>query len=559
MPISRDSFVRAVDVVDGGTSARPAINITGLAEGGTATFPADGGGVSIAASFAEVLFPPGVGASPVPAGGLLVLRVSDRPPAAADIAASLGIDPAGLEVRRVVEAGGIGARIVFDMPVRVLLAGQAGGTAFYADGEGGVVVPIFAACAADSTAAVHAQLGGAGECQIDVGGDKAVHTYHLTLLGTAAARTELQAAVAAAASGGTVGVPAGTYAAGILTVDKPLTIEPADPSSPPVFTGYAHIVVRPPADGPVTIRGLVFEDTAHTSGGEGLASIVVESAAGSSPGGAVRIENNTFRNTCDTAVRAAADAGAPPISGLAVEGNRFYDIGGNRDACAASPNAPERADAIVAGRHGPFTAGTEQLANVSVRDNYVFGTTYTGMRIAGADGLVVEGNHIEGVPDDGIRILPSRNVAVRDNTIVGANSALHAPDAHDGAAGAAIEVWAGSAGVAVTLNRVSGSAGAFSVCAGTCDPGADAADGTGGLPVPVSRVPVAPGDMRFNHNVLAGSNTGDLVANNAGGTLDARANYYPGYAASAAGRAAPAGAVLIEPALDAAGLSASAP
>ena len=149
------------------------------------------------------------------------------------------------------------------------------------------------------------------------------------------------------------------------------------------------------------------------------------------------------------------------------------------------------------------------------------------------------------------------------NTIVGANQApLAAAGAgagaqHGGAAGAAIEVWSGSAGVAATLNRISGSAGALLVCAGTCDPGPDAANGTGGGPVPVAAVPVnaagGASDIRFSHNVLAGSNTGTLIANAAGGELDARANYWPGHAASAAGRVSPAGAVLFEPALDDAG------
>ena len=546
VPIEADGFVRVVNVIDGGDPARPAINVTGLVPAGAggagqAVFPASAGGVGLVTSFAEVWFPPGVRASGVPADGLIGLRVWGDAPGreslAGRVAAALGAaSPGDLALQRVVEAGGGGgARIAFDMPVRVLLDGQAGGTAFYAAGADGPIVPIRTECAADNTTAVHAQLGGSGECQVDSGGDKAVHTYHLTLFGTARGLTDLERTVALAPPGGTVLVPPGTYAGDVLVVDRPLSIMPADPADPPVFTGYSHIVVRPSADGPVAVSGLRFEDTTHTSGGEGLASIVVESLAGSEPGMPVAVRNNTFSNTCDSGVRAAADAGAPPIAGLDISGNRFYGIGANAAACA-SPAAPDRADAIVLGRHGAFTAGsgTPQLTGLTVRDNYIFGTTYTGIRMSGADVALIEGNHIESVPDDGIRVLPSSNVTVRGNTIVDANHRPHMPDRHDGADGAAIEVWAGSDDIAVTLNRISASAGALAVCAGTCDPGADAADGTGGDPVPVARAELGSADgandVRFNHNILAASNAAPLVANKAGGVLDARANYYPGRA-----------------------------
>ena len=553
VPIEPDGFVRVVNVVDGGDPARPSINVSALvpAGGDSAVFPDSAGGVGVVTSFAEVWFPPGVRASNIPADGLIGLRVWGDAPGreslAGRVAAALGAaSPGDLVLQRVVAAGAGGAggeRIEFDMPVRVLLDGQAGGTAFYASGADGPIVPIRTECTADNTTAVHAQLGGSGECQIDSGGDKAVHTYHLTLFGTARGLTDLERAVALAPPGGTVLVPPGTYAGDVLVVDRPLSIRPADPADPPVFTGYSHIVVRPSADGPVAVSGLRFEDTTHTSGGEGLASVVVESLAGSEPGMPVAVRNNTFSNTCDGGVRAAADAGAPPIAGLDISGNRFYGIGANAAACASSPSAPDRADAIVLGRHGAFTAGsgTPQLAGLIVRDNYIFGTTYTGIRVAGAAGALIEGNHIESVPDDGIRVLPSSNVTVRGNTIVDANHRPHMPNLHDGADGAAIEVWAGSDDIAVTLNRISASAGAIAVCAGTCDPGADAADGTGGDPVPVARAELGSADgandVRFNHNVLAASNAAPLVANKAGGVLDARANYYPGRAESVAGGA----------------------
>ena len=208
VPIERDGFVREVNVADGGDSVRPAINITGLyvappgqgaAEGGAATFPG-GPRTSIVAPFAEVSFPPRVNATPVPAGGLLELYVSDRHPPVARVAEALNVSAASVELQRVVEVGDSAAHIAFDMPVRVLLGGQAGGRAFYVNNTDDAVVPIDAACAADDTAAAHALLNGAGECWLDLaGGDKAVYTYHLTRFGTASAPTRLEAMVAGAA------------------------------------------------------------------------------------------------------------------------------------------------------------------------------------------------------------------------------------------------------------------------------------------------------------------------------------------------------------------------
>ena len=198
--IVRDSFERRINGTAGGETASLAINMSGLARppvaggdgdggGGSAVFPSDAN-VTVIASFAEVSFPPNVTATALPADRLLNLYVAPRSawPSAADLAAAFGHgDPATLVVGRVVEVGGNGsARVVFDMPVRILLAGQAGGLAFYADGAGGDVVPIETACRADDTAAVHGQLGGSGECQIDPpgeGADTAVYTYHLTLFG----------------------------------------------------------------------------------------------------------------------------------------------------------------------------------------------------------------------------------------------------------------------------------------------------------------------------------------------------------------------------------------
>ena len=195
--IEPDGFTRVVDATAGGDSARPAINVSALAVppgagggsgagGGAVRFPPEP--VRLAASFGEVTFPPNATAMAVPADGLFVLRLASGAgvPGAGEVAAAFGVDTgrlAGPPI--VVEVGDPGARIVFETPVRVQINGQAGALAFYADGPGSPVVPIRTACDADDTAVVDAQLGGSGECHVDSGADKAIHTYHLTLFGAA--------------------------------------------------------------------------------------------------------------------------------------------------------------------------------------------------------------------------------------------------------------------------------------------------------------------------------------------------------------------------------------
>ena len=186
---------------DVGDAANVTIDVAALAgpggadalngsESSTVTFPASE--TTVAASFAEVTFPPNVTASHVPAGGRLALRIAADVPAAEQVQAALGRNGSGPELvvllQRVVEVGAEESRIMFDLPVRISLEGQAGGRAFYIEGLNGTIIPIDEACVADNVDAVHRQLGGAGECQIDsADGPKIVHTYHLTKFGTVSA------------------------------------------------------------------------------------------------------------------------------------------------------------------------------------------------------------------------------------------------------------------------------------------------------------------------------------------------------------------------------------
>ena len=194
-------FTRIVDATPSGGSARLAINVSGLAVApdddggpaapGTAVFP-DDEAVTLSATFAVVTFPPGVTAVSVPADGVIALRVSTaEPPSDADVSRFLDYEGAGeLELRPVIiEAGDDRMPVVFDMPVRILLAGQAMGRAFYINASSGAagdaqIAPIDRACGGDDAQRVHVQLGGSGECQLDSGADKVVYTYHMTRFGT---------------------------------------------------------------------------------------------------------------------------------------------------------------------------------------------------------------------------------------------------------------------------------------------------------------------------------------------------------------------------------------
>ena len=193
--IERDGFVRAVNATGAGEAARPAIDVSDLsnatlladASRNTVQFPEVA--VNLTASFAEVMIPPNATAMSVPADGLLDLYVSAQGPTEMQVADALGASAGAVGSLMVVEVGDNVTHITFSLPVRILLVGQANGTAFYVNNTDRTVVPILAMCSEDDTAAVHERLNGTGidECWLDSGADKVIHTYHLTLFGTAMA------------------------------------------------------------------------------------------------------------------------------------------------------------------------------------------------------------------------------------------------------------------------------------------------------------------------------------------------------------------------------------
>ena len=219
-----------------GDVANLTINVAGLAgpggpplngsETSTVVFPPSE--TTVAASFAEVSFPPRVTASHVPAGGLLALRVATDVPAAEQVQEALGNGSAIVLLQRVVEVGAEGARITFDLPVRISLEGQAEGRAFYIDGINGTITPIDMACTSDNDSnAVHRQLGGTGECQVDSadGSDKIIYTYHLTKFGT----VEFVGLAPQPVVAGEVLLPAPVNGTNGTAVPPPLTVVPPAP------------------------------------------------------------------------------------------------------------------------------------------------------------------------------------------------------------------------------------------------------------------------------------------------------------------------------------------
>ncbi len=190
--IARDSIVSEV-TTRGNDTARIGIDITGLSDtplvsdpaNNTVRFP-DSRNITVTTTFAQVVIPPNATAMSVPADGNLELYVvsGNERPEADDVIAALDLGNNSVRIGKIVEIGDSETHITFTIPIRILLEGQAGGRAFYMNNSDDAVMPINTMCRADSTSEVHDQLNGTGECQLDSGDDKVIHTYHLTRFGT---------------------------------------------------------------------------------------------------------------------------------------------------------------------------------------------------------------------------------------------------------------------------------------------------------------------------------------------------------------------------------------
>ena len=325
----------------------------------------------------------------------------------------------------------------------------------------------------------------------------------------AAAGATIQALVDGAEAGGTVLVAPGTYANESIVIDKPLTLA-SDPPGAAVLTGGSSIAIRQGSDGPVTVSGLVFRDIACPAGGPGTgaaAAVAVaprEGPAAAGPPGVVAVRNNTFDGTCAAAVSAMPAATAAPATDVDISGNTFRGIGAG--APAGSPPPP----AVLLGMPAQARQGA-QVADTLVSSNYMFDLRGAAVQASGVRGLVVAHNHVEGSGSSAVMVASnSSGIRIAYNTLI----ASAAP---------AVSAWADSRDVLIVGNRISESAGALSVCAGRCEAGPAGTGAVDGVQ-PASERP----SVRFHHNTLHASNTGDLIASSAAqDSIDARANYYP--------------------------------
>ena len=337
-------------------------------------------------------------------------------------------------------------------------------------------------------------------------------------------KSAIHTAIDAAPSGGAVLLPAGTYDdIGAVILDRPMAL---NGSGAVTLRGDSHVRAYA-AGGALSIAGIAFSGTACSQGNPEGSAVAIFSA------GAASISGSTFENTCGDAVAVSAPAG---LDSLAATGNTFTDIG-----IPADGSAPERRAAAVSVGGSHDSEG--QLAAGTISSNYVFGTSYAGVQLAGASAVDVSGNYVEDTPGPAVLVYQTASdVTIRGNTIVRADSE---PDmdylagvSGSGSASfyesgpppeAAIAVWAGADGIRATLNRVyeSGPGGAFLVCEGACHAGTDgSAASTAGGPHTITTA------ISFNHNVLHGANSN--IANLAGGMLSARNNFFPGHADQAA-------------------------
>ena len=324
----------------------------------------------------------------------------------------------------------------------------------------------------------------------------------------AASPSAIQDMVDAAEPGGTVAVAPGTYANQTVTIDKPLTLASVPPGAA-VLTGNSSIAVRQGPGGTVAVSGLVFRGIECPAGGPNGTAVVTVAPPAAGPAGIVAIRNNTFDGTCSAAVAAVPPgAASSAASDVQVSGNTFRDIGAGAPNGSSAPPPP----AIRLGAPAPAPSGA-QVADSLVSSNHMFNLRGAAVQASGAQGVTILGNHIEGAGSSAIIVASnSSGVRIAGNTVIGA-------------AAPAFAVWADSSGVLIMGNRVSESAGVLSVCAGRCDAGG------GGIDVQQPDLLAgAAAPVRFHHNTVHESNTGALVENGGRqGTVDARANYYPGY------------------------------
>ena len=416
VPVTTDSIARSV------AGPSPSIDLSAVngtfPAGGNFTLTAEGRGGPGAPPLAVVTFAAGTTATASPAAQgpgappRLVISVSE---AAADAAGRLLPDRSavgGGPLGPLVEIGAGGNRTVeFDRPARIFLPGAAGSDAFWIS-PGRPAELIAAACASPvDTAAVEAQLGGAGQCAADHMGGKVIYTHHLTVFGTVAPPAPRAALPAPPGHEG----PAAP--AGACSDDPSRCSYAAFDAAPglPRLAGPSAAAAAGPAAGPAGGRTTIYAAGPASDPALGDSIYAIDAPGGAAPA-EMRPELEEGRPRAALRILDMLPVGAPPSPGgaapyvLASATSSPIPQGNSAHSLPPSPvllvvDAQERA---VAG-HAPLSY-VDHLGRAEYRAAPALlgahagggggpggagaGAAYAGMQLAGPDGRSLAGGPV---------------------------------------------------------------------------------------------------------------------------------------------------------------------
>ncbi len=263
----------------------------------------------------------------------------------------------------------------------------------------------------------------------------------------------IQSAITAAADGDTISISNATnYLAGVINVNKQLTVEPAA-NERVILTGGSRIAVN---SDDVTIQGITFKNTTL------IYAININNAAG------VTIHNNTFADTRGHGIF-TANRDDTLIRNLNVTDNVFKNIGTFYEP---GLNVTQKAKALKTAMFFSTDRSTiGGLQDSRITGNTIDTATFAGINLSGTQNILVQNNTISNVPAFAIQLaLGASHIQILDNDIRNANNALEylngvPEDVTEGA----ILLWAkDSSHVTVSGNSITGGNNGIVYCTGAC-------------------------------------------------------------------------------------------
>ena len=226
--------------------------------------------------------------------------------------------------------------------------------------------------------------------------------------------SQIQAALDGASDGDVINFSAGTYSDVYLMINKPLTLVANTGdyrTSGVVLTNDSKFDIKW-AISNVAIKGFVFENiTTNLSGlakfGEGNATILPLGRNHN-----ITVEKNKLYNTSRSGI-GAWSCGANPVFNFSLIDNNFSLIGHN-----LPPNySIERRSRMTAVK----MCGVNDS---SFRNNFIDGTTWSGMNLVNIYNSEISGNEIYRTAKNGIQIAKSvnSNTSIKDNVITYSNT-----------------------------------------------------------------------------------------------------------------------------------------